>query len=176
MGGIHLVLAVDPTGRDHADGDAVGLHGADLHGRGLGAQQNGAVFGEIEGVGPLTGGVALVDVQLGEVILRQLHLRAVHNFKAHAHKNVLDLVQHVVHGVLVAQVHRFPGQSHVQSLVFQLLLSSEIFLVDAGKFLSLFVVEQQLLLHALHLVFNHLFGVDLLGFASTTLHWLRTYA
>ncbi len=32
--------------RDHADGHAVRLHGADLHGRGLGAQQDGAVLGE----------------------------------------------------------------------------------------------------------------------------------
>ena len=40
VGGVHLVLAVHPAGGDHADGDAVLLHSPDLHGRGLGPQED----------------------------------------------------------------------------------------------------------------------------------------
>ena len=55
VGGVHLVLAVHPAGGDHADGDAVGLHGPDLHGGGLGAEQDGGVLRQVEGVGSTPG-------------------------------------------------------------------------------------------------------------------------
>ena len=122
VGGVHLILAVDTARRDDADGQRPGLHGVDLHGRGLGAQEDLAVRGEIEGVRPLPGGVPLVDVQLGEVILLPLHLRAVHDLKAHADEDVLDLIQDVVHGVLVPQLGLPAGQGHVDGLPLQLLL------------------------------------------------------
>ena len=89
---IDLVLAVDAAGGDDADGQGAGLHRVYLHRRGLGAQQDAAVVLEIEGVRPFAGGVAFVDVELGEVVFRLLDLGAVENFKAHAYEDVLDLV------------------------------------------------------------------------------------
>ena len=48
---------------------------------------------------------------------RQFHLRAVHYLKAHADKDILYLVQHIVHWVLMTQMHLFPRHGHVQSLI-----------------------------------------------------------
>jgi hypothetical protein len=57
VGGVHLVLAVDAAGREHADGQGAGLHGAYLHGEVWVRRQDAAVLGEIEGVRPLAGGM-----------------------------------------------------------------------------------------------------------------------
>ena len=48
MGGVHRVGAVDPPRGNDLDGGLLLLHGAHLHRRGLGAQQD--VIGDIEGV------------------------------------------------------------------------------------------------------------------------------
>ena len=55
------------------------LHDPDLHGAGLGAQQNGVVIGKVEGIAAVPGGVALLDIELGEVVVRQLHLGALYH-------------------------------------------------------------------------------------------------
>ena len=46
----------------------------------------------------------LFDVELGEVILGKLDLAVLENLKAHADKNVLDLVEHLIHWVLHADL------------------------------------------------------------------------
>ena len=92
MGGVHLILAVDAARRNDADGQGARLHGMHLHGAGLGAQQDGAVLGEIEGVTPLPGGVPFLHVQLREVIVGKLHLTVFENVKAHADEDALDLI------------------------------------------------------------------------------------
>ena len=120
VGGVHLVLAVDPAGGDHADGDAVGLHGPDLHGGGLGAEEDGGVLRQVEGVAPLPGGMIGGGVELGEVVVLGLHLGAVEDLKAHVEEDLLDLVQDGVHGVLVAESHFLAGDGDVQGLALQL--------------------------------------------------------
>ena len=130
VGGVHLVLAVDAARRDDADGQRSRLHRVYLHGRGLRTQEDAAVGREVEGVRPLARGMGFVDIELGKVIVGQLDLRAVDDLKAHADEDILDLVEDVVHRVLVAQalrlrrqrdVHGFGLESALQKLFRQLL-------------------------------------------------------
>ena len=119
MGGVDLVLAVDPAGGDDADGQGHGVHGPHLHGGGLGPEHHPGVPVEVEGVRPVPGGVALLGVEAVEVQLGQLDFGAVQHGEAHAHKDVLDLVQGAVHGVLVALPGRFAGDGDVDGLGLQ---------------------------------------------------------
>ena len=121
VGGIHLVLAVDAAGGDHADGHAVFLHGTDLHGRGLGAQQGAGLVIQVEGVGPFPGGMVVGSVELGEVIVGLLNLGTVHDLKAHVDEDLFDLIEHGVHGMLVADGGLLAGDGDVQSLILQFL-------------------------------------------------------
>ena len=63
--------------------------------------------------------MALLGVQAVEVVVGQLDLRAVQNGKAHAHKDVLDLVQGQIHGVLVPDGHVLTGDGHIHRLGLQ---------------------------------------------------------
>ena len=119
MGGVHLVLTVDAAGGDDADGQGHGVHGPDLHGGGLGAEHHPAVLIKVEGVGPVTGGVALLGVEAVEVELGQLHLGAVQHGEAHADEDVLELIQGDIHGVPVAHRHGLAGDSDIQRLGLQ---------------------------------------------------------
>ena len=58
-------------------------------------------------------------VELVKVIFCQLHLGAVQHLEAHAHEDILDLVQGDIHGVAVAQLHRLAGDGHVHLLQLQ---------------------------------------------------------
>ena len=146
VGGVHLVLPVDPAGGDDADGGLPGLHDPDLHGRGLGPQKNGVVLGGVEGVLPVPGGMARGGIELGEVVALQLHLRAVHHVKAHADEDLLHLIEDDGHGMLVAQRHLGAGHGHVQRL---------------GAELQVQGLGGQLLLLLLQILFNG--GADLVG-------------
>ncbi len=117
---VGLVLAEHPAGGKHTQRGLVLFHVADLHGAGLGAQQDAVVVGEVEGIGAVAGGMAFLDVQPGEVVVRQLHLGAVHHLIAKTYKDVLDGLQHLVHGVLMADGHGLAGDGHVDGLGSQL--------------------------------------------------------
>ena len=116
MRSVDLILSVDAAGRDHADRQGLALHRTHLHRGGLRAQENAAVLGQIERIRPFAGGVPLGGVKLGEVILGLLDLRAFEDLKAHADEDVLDLVEHDVHRVLVAELRRFAGHGHIERL------------------------------------------------------------
>ena len=76
--------------------------------------------------------MALVGVQAVKVVFGQLHLRPIQHGKAHAHKDVLDLVQGDIHGMLVAQLDRLAGDSHIKRLVPELLLQGLLFQLPGG--------------------------------------------
>ena len=116
MGRVGLVLAEDAAGREDADGRLLLLHHADLHRAGLRAQQDGIVVVEIERVGAVAGRMPLLDVQAGEVIAGLLDLRAVDNRIAHADEDLLDLLQHLVHRVLMPHREFLAGDGHVDGL------------------------------------------------------------
>ena len=122
VGGVCLVLPVDPAGGDDTDGGLAALHGADLHGRGLGAEEDGVVLGivlaggDIEGVRPLTAWVTLLGVQLGKVVGGKLHLRAFCHVEAHADKDIGDLVDDLGDRVLVTKALLVAGDGDVKQL------------------------------------------------------------
>ena len=120
VGGIRLILAEHAAGRQHTQGRLVGFHEADLHGACLRPQQHLIVVVKIEGIAAVTGGMPLLNIQAGEVVTCQLHLRAVHHGVAHAHKDVLDLLQHHIHGMLVPQRDGLTGNGHVHGFRLQL--------------------------------------------------------
>ena len=122
MSGVGLVLPVHAAGGDDTDGGLLALHDPDLHGGGLGAQEQRGVLSQVEGVRPLPGGVAFVGIQPGEVVLCQLHLGALGHGEAHAKENVLHLVNDGGDGVLVTQGRFRPGNGHVQGFRGQLFL------------------------------------------------------
>ena len=64
--------------------------------------------------------MALVDVQLREVILRKLDLRAVEYLKAHADEYILELVKDIVHRVLVTHADILARQRHVDGFALKL--------------------------------------------------------
>ena len=64
--------------------------------------------------------MAFLDVQAGEVVVCQLHLGAVHHLIAQTYKDVLDGLQHLIHGMLMADGHGLAGDGHVDGFGSQL--------------------------------------------------------
>ena len=120
---IDLVLAVHAARGKHTDGRlADGLHGADLHGAGLRAEEDLFIVCDVERVAAVTGRVIFRDVQLREVILGKLDLGAVEDLKAHRDEQILRLVERNVHRVAVAKLHGLAGDGDVDGLGLELLL------------------------------------------------------
>ena len=120
VGGVYLVLPVNAAGGNDADGRLAVFHHADLHGRGLGAEQDGIVLGGVEGVLTIPGGMTGGGVEFGEVVALQLYLRALDHVKAHADEDFLHLVEHNAHGMLMTHRNLFGGHGHVYSLHLEL--------------------------------------------------------
>ena len=122
MRGIHFVLAVDTPRCNHADGKSFCLHCMHLHRRGLRAEENAAVLAEIESIRPLSRGMGFINVQFREVVVGKLHFIAVKDFKPHADKYVLNLVEHIVHRVFVAKAYIGGRQGNINCLIAELFL------------------------------------------------------
>ena len=60
--------------------------------------------------------MVLGDVELGEVVVGKLDLRAVKDLEAHGDEDILGLVERLVHRVPVAQLHGRAGDGHVDGL------------------------------------------------------------
>ena len=67
-------------------------------------------------------GMTLLNVQTGKVVICQLYLRTVYYLITKAHEDLLDLLQHHVHGMLMAHGDRITGDGHVQCFACQLCL------------------------------------------------------
>ena len=132
MGRIDLVLAVNSAGGDDAYRQRHGLHRADLHGARLRAEHHAAVGVKIKGVRPIAGGVTLLGVELVEVIACKLDLGTVKHGEAHADENVLDLVQRLIHRVLVTEADLLAGNGDVKRLKLQTGLKSRRLKLFAG--------------------------------------------
>ena len=122
-----IVTAINSTGRNHADRRALGLHRADLHGRGMGAQnmrRTVVALGAVhkERVVLLARGVLGRDVQGVKVVPIALDLGTFGHGKAHVGENRGDLFGHLADGVdraLTARTHR---QRNVQPFAAQAFL------------------------------------------------------
>ena len=62
------------------------------------------------------------NVEHLKVVKVVFHLGPVHNLVAHAHKNLLDFVEHQVQGVLTPRLGRTARRRHVDALLAQTLL------------------------------------------------------
>ena len=60
--------------------------------------------------------MALFNVQPGEVVAGQLHLGALHHLIAQSHEDVFDLLEHLVHGMLMADGDLVPGDGDIHGL------------------------------------------------------------
>ena len=60
--------------------------------------------------------MALAGVELGEVIFGLFDLGAFEDLEAHADEDVLDLIEHDIHRVLVAELRRLAGHGHIERL------------------------------------------------------------
>ena len=134
MRGVDLVLAVHAAGSKDTNGQLARFHRVDLHRRGLRAQENGTVVTEVERVAPLAGRVSLFHVELGEVVLGKLHFAVFEDLKAHADEDVLDLVEHLIHRVLHADLFLLAGNGDVHGLFLELALHGLV-----GKLTCLFL-------------------------------------
>jgi hypothetical protein len=84
MGGI-AVYAIGASGRDDADGRFAVQHGAHLHRRGVGAQHMRRAVGlrrDVKRILHLARGMVGGNVQLGEIVIVELHVGAFGDAKA----------------------------------------------------------------------------------------------
>ena len=109
VGGI-VVASEDLAGHDHPKGGAEGHQGADLHRRGLGAEQPGVV--DVEGVLGVAGRVPGGHVDEGEVVAVVLHLGTAQGQVPELGEDPADLPGHSRDRVEVAAPQRRgrPGQ------------------------------------------------------------------
>ena len=118
MRGVHRIGAVNPAGRNDADGRLLLLHHTDLHRRSLRAQEH--LFSDIEGILRIARRVIRRNIQRLKVIVIPLDLRAGGYLKAHAEEDFLYLIEHNRERVLMAKRAAFAGHRYINALVFQL--------------------------------------------------------
>ena len=119
VGRVYRVRAVHTAGRNNADRRLFLLHDAYLHARGLRAEHH--VIRNIEGVLRVARGVVLRDVERFEVIVVELDLRAFRDREAEADEDLLELVEHDVQRVLLADDDFLARQGDVDGLRLELL-------------------------------------------------------
>src|SRR5579864_208755 len=113
--GLGCVAAVAPAWRDDVDRRLLDpLHGADLHGRRVRAQQE--LGAEVEGVPVLARGMPGGDVEGLEVVPLGLDLRPELDLVAEALQHRLDLAPHLGQDVDVAAAQRRTGERDVDGL------------------------------------------------------------
>ena len=120
VGGIYRVGAEYTARGNDSNGGLRFFHYTDLYRRSLGSQYDIVI--DIKGVLGVSGRVVFGDVQCLKVVVVVLHLRALGNVKAHAHKDVLDFVQNDGQRVLVADLGQGAGHGHIQGFLSQPLL------------------------------------------------------
>ena len=121
VSGIHLIGAEYTSGRDHPDGQFTLLHGPHLDRRGLASQEDIVV--DIEGILLISGRMSLGDIQLFEVVLVVLHLRALDHLIAHSDEDALHLFSCNGVGMAVSHLVLFCRKGNIDDFFLQLLLS-----------------------------------------------------
>ena len=131
--GLVGIATIGAARADHANGGLVAQHRAYLHGRGVGAQQLALAVRvrlEEEGVVHFARGMAGGEIQLGEIVIVGLNVRAFGDGKAHVGEDRGQLVHHLADGVNAPALNRafahrqgnvdgFGGEARFQRRVFQ---------------------------------------------------------
>src|SRR5215467_9704677 len=92
VGGVGEVVPEDFAGADDAHGRPLRLHGADLHGRGVGAQHD--IGGHMEGVLHVARGMVVGKVERAEVVVVRLHLGPLRHGESEPLEDSDDLFLH----------------------------------------------------------------------------------
>ena len=145
VGCVNGVRTVNTARRNNADRRLALFHRADLHRRGLRAEHN--IIRNIEGILRVACRMILRDVQRLEVVVIQLNLRTLSDREAQTEENLLELVEHDVQRMLLADDNVLTRQGNVDSLRLQLLLECSLLdqlllLVNDGFDLRTNVVDQ----------------------------------
>ena len=119
-----VIAAVGAARHDHPIRRRAGLHGADLHRRGMGAQDQAARVGavgpgQIEGVVVLTGRMVGRNVEGGEVVPVILDVRALGDAEAHIAQDGDDFLDDLADRVDAPRVLRSGRQGDVEALLAQ---------------------------------------------------------
>ena len=119
VGGVGGVVAVHLAGDDDADGRRLLLHGADLHGRGVGAHEQAVaqglalLAGDDEGVLGVARGVAGREVERLEVVVVGFDLGADADGVSHAGEDGDELILGADEGVLGSELAAVAGEGDV---------------------------------------------------------------
>ena len=111
MGRIDRITAVDPTWRHDPHRWGVGLEVADLHRRGVGAQESAIL--QIEGVLHIPRRVVRRNVEGGEVVVVGFDFRALRNPIAQAGKNIDDFFGCADQWMAVSGRHEAGWSGHI---------------------------------------------------------------
>ena len=145
VGCVNGVRTVNTARRDNTDRRLALFHRADLHRGCLGTQND--IVRDIEGVLRVARRMILRDVQRLEVVVVELDLRAFRDREAKTEENLLELVEHDVQRMLLADDNVLTRQGNVDGLRLQLLLERSLLdqlllLVNDGFDLRTNVVDQ----------------------------------
>src|SRR5918997_4753322 len=109
-----VVAPIDPSGADDVDRRLLGEHRPDLHGRGLGSQDQ--PFVQNKGVVLASGGMTRRDVQRREVVVVGLYLRPLDDPVAEANEEIHDLVYDPLRRMEVSLWEGHTGEGYVSCL------------------------------------------------------------
>jgi hypothetical protein len=112
--GVHFIASISRAGRNHADRRRRILHGADLHGRGVGAEK--PAVRQIKGVLLVARGVIGRGVEGVEAMPFGFHVRTFGERKAHPPENADPAIEHLGEGMQAAQLGGDAGKRDVDVL------------------------------------------------------------
>src|SRR5438105_9268408 len=120
MRGVGIVTAIDLAGYDDAHGRLLLLHGANLHGRSVGAKKERRlrVFRQvqIESVHVVADGVKLGDIQGFEIVIRRFDFGAFDDGKTDGEEDVFDFLEDLTDQVMGADGTNDAGKGEVDAL------------------------------------------------------------
>src|SRR5207249_10393580 len=121
MRGVGIVAAIDLAGNDDANGRLLLFHGANLHGRSVGAKKERRlrVFRQvqIEGVHVVANGMKFRDIQRLEIVVRRFDFRAFDDGKTDGEKDVFDFLKNLADQVMGADGANDAGEGEVETFL-----------------------------------------------------------
>src|SRR5437016_12497708 len=119
MRGVGIVAAIDLAGNDDANGRLLLFHGANLHGRSVGAkkERRRRAFWQfqIEGVHVVADRMKLRDIQRLEIVVRRFDFGAFDDREADGEENVFDFLEDLADQVMGADGANDSGEREVDT-------------------------------------------------------------
>src|SRR5437667_6727546 len=119
MGGVGIVASIDLAGNDDANGRLLLFHGANLHGRSVGAKKERRLRAfwqfQIEGVHVVADRMELGNIQRLEIVVRRFDFRAFDDREADGEENVFDFLEDLADQVMGANGANDAGKREVDA-------------------------------------------------------------